>query len=378
MNKEVVRDMIGKLNRENNYEWSDIKEKYNLKQSCDHLRKMAYGMKKYNDLVLSEGIDDEDFTEKILKLQSERVKLQDVRANVNRMIRDLTRHQSMQELAKECSKNMSNKQLISSYKANEESENESILMISDMHIGLETESIFNKFNSEVAVKRMNELLMRTIRYNKLHNVNKTHIVIIGDLINGLIHTTTRIENRENIIEQVMFVSELLSEFICQLSNHCNLDIHFSFGNHGRIIANKNDNIDKENFEHFIKYMITNRCDKIDNVQFSSNNINDIIQFTIYNYNIVSTHGDKFGNKNKIVNNLTQMVGYVPNYVLLGHYHHNFLNTIGECEVICNSSFSGTDTYASNLGLVSRPSQNLLIINKDLGKIALYHLYLDKI
>lgn len=336
-------------------------------------------MKLYDEIVdIPNGeFDEEKLNEKLINIKIERVRLQDVRNYINRKMRELTRYQHLEDLAKECANMISEKPLLSTPPLKRRSENEGILMLSDLHIGLEIKNNWNKYNLEEMKKRLLEMLDKTVYYSNLHNVEKLNIVIIGDVISGIIHTTTRIENRESIVEQVIFASEVLSEFIVKLSNEFNINVYFATGNHGRIIANKKDSLENENFEHFIRYMMIHRCRTVTNINFIKNESDDdLIEFNCYDYKFIATHGDKFGNKNSIVNKLTQMVGYVPNYVLLGHYHHNFVNTIGKCEVIVNSSFSGTDSYAIKLGLISRPSQNLLIINKDLGKVALYHLYLD--
>lgn len=176
---------------------------------------------------------------------------------------------------------------------------------------------------------------------------------------------------------MILASEILSEVLFELSKEFNIEVHFACGNHGRITVNKHDSLDGENFERFIVYFMEQRCTNVSNIKFKENVIeDDLISFKLGKYNIVATHGDKYGNKNNIVHKIGAMMNIIPDYVLIGHYHHNYLNTVGSTEIIANSSLSGTDSYAVGLGLVSRPSQNLLIMNEEIGKIALYHIYLD--
>lgn len=46
-----------------------------------------------------------------------------------------------------------------------------------------------------------------IRIGKDSGAKDCYVSLMGDLISGVIHTTIRIENRENLIEQVTGVSE---------------------------------------------------------------------------------------------------------------------------------------------------------------------------
>ena len=78
-------------------------------------------------------------------------------------------------------------------------------------------------------------------YIKLNNVDKIYILGLGDYLSGIIHTTIRIENRENIVEQVMNVSETLASFMNTLSEICEIYYYDVSDNHGRVFPNKDEN-----------------------------------------------------------------------------------------------------------------------------------------
>lgn len=385
--KDIVRLIVDKVNQNSDLTWKEIKQKVELPYSKESIRKMSPGIKFCYDMFMENGIEnatDEqiiEINEKIVELKKERTKNQDIRTYINRMCREDARREKILEYAQDIA-NQLNKQLpliTESVELNNIENNEGILTLSDLHIGLETDNHWNKFNMDILLQRLNYLKEKTITYAKQNNINKLNILCIGDLVNGLIHTTTRIENQEDVAEQTVHAAEILSEFIHALAETklFNINMYYSVGNHGRITPNKSDSLDGENFEYFIKYILKSRCKDMKNVKFIENKYDkELIYFDCLGWKIAACHGDKFGNKNNIVHRITSMINEVPNYVLLGHLHHNYLNTLGRSELIINGSLSGTDSYAKNLGLVARPSQNLLIINKDVGKLCLYNIYLD--
>lgn len=386
-NKEVVLTLVDKANRTSGLSWDDVKVETGLPYSKDHIRKMAAGAKLAYDCYIKEMFENitddekEELHELLTKVKKERVKNQDLKTYINRTCREDARHERILEYAQDIA-NKLNVQfpLITTKNIKDNNENnEGILTLSDLHIGLETNNHWNKFNKDVLLKRLEYLKNNTVTYGKQNKITKLNMVFIGDLVNGLLHTTTRIENQEDVAEQTVNAAEILSEFIHSLSEHFNITVYYSVGNHGRITANKSDSIDGENFEYFIKYIMKMRCKDIQNVEFKDNYYDkELIYFNCLGWKIAATHGDKFGNKKNMVQHITTMINEVPDYVCMGHLHHNFLDTVGKCELIINGSLSGTDTYAKNFSMISRPSQNLLIINKKIGKQCLYNIYLDRI
>lgn len=103
---------------------------------------------------------------------------------------------------------------------------------------------------------------------------------------------------------------------------------------------------------------------------------EIITFNVFNDKIVATHGNNFGNLNTYIPKLTSMLGYVPDYVCVGHLHQPIERSYGSTELIVNPSFSGVDTYAKNMGLVGKPMQKLLLFSEEYGKEATFNINLD--
>lgn len=385
---KVIEACIGKLNKEEPFStmgWGEIVDYLGIDWHPDSLRRMAYGIHRYHEYLQDEKISNmssdevEKMNEKILELKKERVKLSDLNSMINKKIREQSRHENMLECAREIAKDFNqSKPLLSNPPIMKSGNKEGLLLLSDWHIGLECKNHWNEYNVEIAKTRLSFLKQRVIDICLHNDVSKLNICCIGDIISGIIHNNLRLENRENVVEQSIIVVEMISELLTSLSTLFKVDFYYVVGNHERISQNKNDSLDKENFGYFILEMIKCRCANLTGLTIHKNNIDDeIISFDIFNDKIVATHGNNFGNLNTYIPKLTSMLGYVPDYVCVGHLHQHIEKTYGKTELIVNPSFSGVDSYAKNYGLVGKVGQKLMIFSKEYGKECTYNIDLEQ-
>ncbi|HSQ89561.1 metallophosphoesterase, partial [Romboutsia sp.] len=237
---------------------------------------------------------------------------------------------------------------------------------------------WNKYDTEIMKERMSYLKQRVIQIGLENNISRIRVVCIGDIISGLIHSTIRLENREDVVTQSILASEVISELLTSLSTLFKVDLYYVVGNHERISANKSESLDKENFGYFILEMIKLRCNNLKGLTIHENEIDDeLITFKIFKENIVATHGNNFGNLNTYIPKITSMLGYVPDYICVGHLHQPIEKSYGMTELIVNPSFSGVDTYAKNMGLVGKAMQKLMIFSEEYGKEATFNIDLNR-
>ena len=383
---KVIEACVGKLNKEEPFSsmgWGEIADYLGLDCHPDNLRKGAYYIKKYNDYLNNNENNPISYEEKLLKKEIEikkmTNKMSDMRNLVNRMIKEQSRFEDMLDCAREIAKDFDlSKPLLSNPPVITSGNKEGLLLISDLHIGLVCENHWNKFNTEIAKERLSFLKQRVIDICLHNNVKKINVCCCGDLISGIIHNNLRLENRENVVQQSMIVVEMISELLASLSTLFEVDFYYVVGNHERISANKNDSLDKENFGYFILEMIKCRCANLKGLTIHDNTIDDeIITFNIFKDKIVATHGNNFGNLNTYIPKLTSMLGYVPDYVCVGHLHQHVEKTYGKTELIVNPSFSGVDSYAKNYGLVGKVGQKLMIFSEEYGKECTYNIDVER-
>ena len=90
---------------------------------------------------------------------------------------------------------------------------------------------------------------------------------------------------------------------------------------------------------------------------------DIITFNVFDWDIVAVHGHK-DTPTKIINNMIAATRKRNDLVLSAHFHHFSADEEHECVRVSNGTLMGVDTHSQDLRLTNKPSQNLIIANKD--------------
>lgn len=377
-----LRLCLQKLNKEVDIDWAEIVELLELNCSGDHLRKTAYGIKECYDYFSSktkEIIAQEEYEkllEQELKIKKEKVKLNDLKTQLNRQVRELARKENLSELLEEKLKelDMQPRVINDEYKQRVTSNRDMVCLISDIHYGIKTTNALTPYDSNICKQKMNYLIDKTIKFSLENDVDKLYVMILGDEISGLIHNTTRLEQREDVISQVIDVSELLYESIMKLANNLPfVVVGLAQGNHSRVMADKKDSLEQENFTRLVKEFLKLRLANISNVLLLENEFDEsIIEVNIRGYNIIGLHGQNDSLNN--ISRLTEMFDKKIDYVCFGHYHQSKEFENNKTEVIINGCFSGDD-YSKRLRLYNKPIQKLLLFD-DTGKIATYNINLD--
>lgn len=372
---------LQKLNKETDMDWIEIVEELGLDCSGDHLRKTAYGMKEYDDYIKSktkEMISKEEYEkllDKELEIKKEKVKLQDMRTQLNRQVRELARKENLVEILEKELSQFPSQMINVNYVNHNASNKQGIAMISDVHYGMTVDSFLNKYNPDIAKERMSYLTDKIIEYSKLNNLDIINVCLLGDMISGEQYLSVRLENRENLINQIINVSELLSEAIYKISlNVPFVTISIADGNHERVY-NKKENLNKDNYTKLIRKFLELRLKDISNITFLENIYDsNIISFECCGNTIVGLHGDKC-KKDKVSYEMSNMLNKKIDIILMGHFHQIAQDISYETIVYRNGSFIGTDEYARNLNLNTYATQKMLIVS-ELGVECCYDIKLN--
>ncbi|MBN1076075.1 hypothetical protein DVV91_17280 [Clostridium botulinum] len=312
------------------------------------------------------GVTDElkELEEKKLELEKMKIQYQDQKREYRNYLRADSRFEHLQqEMIYEIQKLNNYKPLYNTYVNTYcGGDNEASLILSDIHLGMEINDKFNKYNKQIAKERLDDLKNKVISYCRRHRVKVLHIELLGDLVNGYLHIGNRVNNEEDVISQTMLLSEMLSNFINIMAKEIPfIKIYSTIGNHGRCSANIKDSLSIENFERLIPWYMKTRI-QCDNVKFIENKEDDeIIVYKAINETIFACHGhkDKIGS---VVNDLTKMLKIFPTEVHMGHWHRHSTIEDNDIELIINGSFAGTDEYAESIRKSNKPSQTLIIYN----------------
>lgn len=347
-----------------NLSWQDIADILNSELNCnyssDKYRKNYY---KYCNTMNDEVSSLEEY---ILELKKEKVKVQEEKTQLNSLVRTLSREETLKEIAEDVVKTISSNKVLDVPSKIDIDQNDSkgILVISDWHYGVDVDTYFNKYNPEIAKKRINQLCTESIRIIYRENISELYLVNLGDMISGIIHLPLRINSRLDVISQTIQVSEILAEFITHLTSCCKVNYVSVCDNHSRLDPNKKEALQPESFVRIIDWYLKERLSENKNVEFLENKFgDDICSFNIFKFKVLGVHGDKDPQK-KILTQLTTFTQEHYDLVLSAHKHHFYADECNETELYSNGSLMGTDDYANSLRLNNKPSQLFIVVDRD--------------
>ncbi len=257
------------------------------------------------------------------------------------------------------------------------SDEEATLFLSDWHYGQVSNNIWNEYNVKICKERVSKLFSKVISAIQDHKNNTLHIALLGDFVNGGIHTSCRVASEENTCEQLMHVSEIIANFINEVSAYVSqVNVYSTYGNHARSIQKKEDNIHADNMERVIPWWIAQRLKDNYKVNVIDSEYYEFIYFNVCGYNLVCTHGDldQFKNIGVTVNSIfTKKYGKSIDYTFSADKHHLESFEQFGIESTLVGSLCGTDEFANNKRLYSNPMQTLCIFTPEDGKKCTYNI-----
>ena len=367
--ENCLSDISDKINGVNDLDWSEIIAKYNLNMASDTLRKASstiFGgtfVKSYIQAKNAISDNDTAYDVQLREIRREKQKLFDERAAFNKSNRDIARLEQDLDYLEELIKGTQYKPFDIIY--HNDRDKDLIVLLSDMHIGLNVEGNFGKYSSDIAKEMLGKYLGEVVDAIELYKIQNVYVILLGDFISGNIHTTVQLQNRENVIEQIQLASEMTSDFIYNIAKHCdNVIVNSVGGNHSRL-GKKDDVLRDERLDNLVMWYAEAKLGNITNVHFEvEENIDPTIaKNTIRGKVYYSVHGDYDSFSESGVSKLVMMTGEIPSCVFYGHMHHNSFDDINNIKIIRSGSFAGTgDDYTVSKRISGKPSQVMCVVD----------------
>lgn len=350
---------------------------YGQPYAPDVARRMVYGSKRTLDALETDvkngAVDMSELASldaKRIELLKERQKFFDQRNAFNKLIRERSRQEELNEILVEAVRNGNLPRLAYEPCHIEPSDNDLLVSLNDIHYGADVDNHWNTYNSNVCREMMCRYLDKVIAIGETHGSENCIVWSNGDAISGNIHQSIAITNKENVIEQIKGVSELIAEFIAELSKHFKSVVFVSVaGNHSRITPNKDDALLSERLDDLVEWYLGARLQNFENVTIGAAEGGSVkIDSTMYLINIrgktyCGVHGDFDGSASKV--QALQTMARTPLYaVLSGHLHHNKMDEVQGVKTIMAGSFLGMDDYCVQKRIYGKAEQMVCVCDAD--------------
>lgn len=356
--------------------WKEITPTLNkqLREEDEYYDESAYrkkyqAAKKFYDEIFSQQGDDDfkkEQEELLREIKKEKIKLRDERTESNRGIRIEARVEDKLDYLED----IISKQGKIDYKPLKpeerkaiqiKSDNDLVIMLSDLHIGQTFASAWGRYDLEVAKDRMQQYLHKIIEIKDRHNSENCFVTLQGDMISNSIHKSIAITNRENVIEQVIEASEMVTSFLAELSKYFNnVTVASVVGNHSRI-DKKEDALKDERLDTIIEWYAKSKLEDFENIEFVDAFDNTFTSFVVRDKVYFVVHGDYDQMNQSGLAKLSMMAGFFPYCVLFGHKHFPATTEINGIKLVQSGSLPGSgDDHTIELRLSGRPSQTVLV------------------
>ena len=357
---------------------------YGQPYSSDVARRMLYGSRKTIELMQESGLSESDckttvpeLDERLVEIQKERQKFFDQRNAFNKAVRDRSRQEELNDII---SRTISSGNLpsLNYHPGNiEASDNDLLVSLNDLHFGAQHSNYWGTYNSDVCAEMLRIYIDKILEIAKRHNSEKCIIWENGDVISGSIHRSIQVTNKENVIEQIMGASELIAQFISELSNHFKQVLFVSVaGNHSRIEPNKDNSLVAERLDDLVDWYLKARLQNFENVSICTSCKIDSTMYVmnIRGLNYCGIHGD-FDSSASSIQSLQTMVGKPLYAVLSGHKHHNKVDVVQGIKTVMAGSFLGMDDFCIQKRIYGKPEQMVCVCDES-GIVCHYDIDLD--
>lgn len=269
-----------------------------------------------------------------------------------------------------------------------------VLLLSDMHIGLEFDKYdtggLNEFNLEICKRRANNLRHAIIDIYRLHAelypIPTLHVLALGDNVQGgndvgewgcAYNSTLALD--EQAIKAADITSEMLNTWSEVFEN---VEFMGVIGNHGRA-GKKNVEKVRANWDNMVFALIKGKMSEHDNVKVEYSPAWWAIK-DINGTGFCLVHGDDMRSSiNQLVSEEQRIQSLLASQdqgfdvMVAGHFHTHHEHETSKGRIIINGSFIGGDMYSmKKMRVRSRPTQTLFGVHPEHGITWKYCIDLD--
>lgn len=387
---------ILKTERPDDLEWDDIKALTNFEGNKDSLRKAndtflgGYSVYKYlKDKYETENFSDDkildEYELKKIELQKEKYKIQTLRLDMNRIIRESSRTELLLEEFINIIKELNNTPL-PEFKPllNQNTRKAYVLSFADSHFGKEFRSITNEYSVEIMYERFNKLFNEVVEIIEENNISHLMILALGDVIEGMALRIGQLTQLKiGIVQQTIQFMRFIVSWLNKLSEYVEITYYQApYANHSQIrpFGTKANEFANEDMEKIIFAYIQDTLSNNPRITIADSEEKYVL-LKIFNYNIIACHGHTIKNPMSFIKDISSKYRIFFDYAFFAHKHSSGSRPVGEgetnnCEIINIPSIMGSDDYADDLFVGSKAGATLIEFTEKQGKRKTYDIILN--
>lgn len=352
MAKEEIgtwQDVANALNNILGYEYTESK-----------YRKQFQAFNKIMNANQNKIIDTSGYLEELentrKELQKERIKLQTLNIERNR----LNREEARQELFYENIKAVCEALPVPEFKPYTDSyvkDMSYVLTIADVHYGADFKTVNNEYSRAIAAKRFEYLAARVKDFVREKHIDTLWVVSLGDMLQGVLRVSDLKLNDTSLVKCVVEISRIIANFLNELSSFVKVKYyHVEKANHTqlRLLNTKASALPEEDLEYVLGNYVKDALQNNKRVTvYTQDEPMGFIDIELPANTLCAMHGHQIRNFESAIKDMEALTGRYYSALLLGHYHSGKEiptneGEFGDKEVLISSSFIGSDPYSESL------------------------------
>lgn len=388
----LVQEMLDKKTGVLDKDWCDMVMDYDLDCNPETLRKAGVGVKLASDAGMCFPIDGA-VTRDVMDGYVERQKLYDLQRGIRKDLREQSRSELLREMICNAIKalpkiNVSVCQERVEHEADRS--RELVVGIGDFHYGARFTveglygEVLNTYDPYVFDERMGMLIHEVKQIAKTHKPEMITVMIVGDMLDGMIHTSQLTRLEYGVVESAMRLSEYLAQWLAELNRETGVPVRVYAvrGNHGEIrpLGTKAGQFPEENLERVVMHYLAMRFEDNDVILVMDDDAPMSRVVDVLDYNFLLLHGQ--GNDiETIARDCQTLYNKKIDVFMVGHLHKNQTFTAGmgrNGNVLIERipSLCGMDPYAQSKGYGSPPGATVIVMEKGYGRKCVYPIVLS--
>lgn len=318
------------------------------------------------------------------ELQKERIKLQTLNLERNRLDREEARQELFYELVKSTCEALpvpEFKPFTDGYRK----DTSYVLTIADVHYGANFKTVNNEYSREIAMKRFEYLAGRIQQFVEEKHLRTLYVVSLGDMVQGILRVSDLKLNDTSLVKCVVEIGFVIANFLNEISRYVNVEYyHVLKANHTqiRLLNTKASALPEEDLEYVIGNIVKLELKNNDRVMVHlQDKPMGYIDIELPANTICAMHGHQIRNFENAIKDMEALTGRYYSALLLGHYHSGKEmptneGEFGDKEVLVSSSFIGSDPYSESLFKGTKAACKIYGFNGGEGHIESYKIILN--